>query len=222
MEDNKIVKLIRLSPIYTSRRFNSLKRVMQLAGQLYALFNTFRSYSQTGEDAILRLWLPEKKGTYVDIGSGKPVADSNSFFLYRRGWKGICVDPIGENYHLHRILRPRDTHMQILIGKSNLLTDFWEFSSYAFSTANHEVASELIKSGKTRLIRKSKIQEMPLSGIVPKVDPIEPSLLTVDVEGYEINVLDSNNWERFKPRIICVEEWDFHPSITSNISVYLS
>ena len=36
--------------------------------------------------------------------------------------------------------------------------------------------------------------------------PTEPSLLSIDVEGMDLNVLKSNNWRKITPRVICVEE----------------
>ena len=198
-----------------------IKALMLNIGQMHALISPFKSFGQTGEDAILRHWLPEKKGFYVEIGSGKPIADSNTYFLYKRGWSGICVDPILENSRLHKLFRSRDTHLQILIGEMAQLRSFWEFNSYGFSTANEEVANQLIESKKVKLLHKSQIRETPLSEIVPLINPLEPSALSIDVEGFEMAVLKSNNWERFSPRIICIEEWELAISVPSEIGKYL-
>ena len=216
-----ILDTIRSSSIYTNRKMKHIKALMLNIGQMHALISPFKSFGQTGEDAILRHWLPEKKGFYVEIGSGKPIADSNTYFLYKRGWSGICVDPILENSRLHKLFRSRDTHLQILIGEMAQLRSFWEFNSYGFSTANEEVANQLIESKKVKLLHKSQIRETPLSEIVPLINPLEPSALSIDVEGFEMAVLKSNNWERFSPRIICIEEWELAISVPSEIGKYL-
>ena len=54
-------------------------------------------YSQFGEDTILQKYLQEDKGFYLDIGSGDPVRGSNTFFLYKKGWSGILIDPLTRN-----------------------------------------------------------------------------------------------------------------------------
>jgi FkbM family methyltransferase len=212
---------IRSSPIYTNKLFKHIKALMLDLGQLNALVRPFKSFGQTGEDAILRHWLPEKKGFYLEVGSGKPIADSNTYFLYKKGWSGICVDPILENSRLHKLFRHRDTHLQILIGEMAQVRNFWEFNSYGFSTANEEVANQLIESNKVKLLHKSQIKETPLSKIAPFITPLEPSVLSIDVEGFEMAVLKSNNWERFSPRLICIEEWELAISVPSEIGKYL-
>ena len=221
----RIAKLpiyLKSSLIFTNRRFEMLKQLLLILGQINARIKFFKSFGQTGEDSILRHWLPEDKGIYVDVGAGKPIADSNTFFLYKKGWHGICIDPIYQNSRLHKFFRPKDLHLQNLIGPTNKETDFWEFSSYAFSTANKDVADKIINSGKIKLIKHSRIKEFPLSQIVPKVGPLEPSLLSIDVEGFELKVLESNDWERFCPRVICIEEWDLKIDSASEIYFYLS
>jgi FkbM family methyltransferase len=216
-----VVNKIRSSPIYTNSHLKQIKAIMLNLGQLNARIRPFKSFAQTGEDAILRHWLPEKKGFYLEVGSGKPIADSNTYFLYKRGWSGICVDPIFENSRLHKLFRRRDTHLQILVGEMAQIRNFWEFNSYGFSTANEEVANKLIEAKKVELLHKSQIKETPLSEIVPLITPVEPSLLSIDVEGFEMAVLKSNNWERFSPRLICIEEWELAVTAPSEIGIYL-
>ena len=102
-----------------------------------------------------------------------------------------------------------------------VVRNFWEFNSYGFSTANEEVANQLIESKKVKLLHKSQIKETPLSEIVPLINPLEPSVLSIDVEGFEMAVLKSNNWDRFSPRVICIEEWELTVSAPTEIGRYL-
>ena len=48
-----------------------------------------------------------------------------------------------------------------------------------------------------------------------------PALLSIDVEGSELSVLKSNNWVKYLPDIICVEELN-NPILTSEVKLYLS
>ena len=55
---------------------------------------TFRSYSQFGEDALVNsLFRNKKYGIYVDVGAYHPILYSNTYALYRRGWRGFAIDP---------------------------------------------------------------------------------------------------------------------------------
>ena len=49
-----------------------------------------------------------------------------------------------------------------------------------------------------------------------------PTLLSIDCECFDLQVLKSNNWEKFRPTFICIEGWDFNfAAIDSEIGVYL-
>ena len=66
------------------------------------------SYGQFGEDALIQRTLKKKKGTYVDIGCYHPILYSNTYGLYRRGWKGIVVDPNKTLKSIYTLLRHKD------------------------------------------------------------------------------------------------------------------
>ena len=183
-----------------------------------------RYFGQTAEDAILKVYLPESKGFYLDVGAGRPIVGSNTFGLYLRGWIGICVDPISTNVSLIKSFRRKDEVLNILVGPKDTTIDFWEFEPYGYSTADEAVAAKVKKYAGIRLINFSKKIVRPLSAIAPNKSPNEAVLLSVDVEGLDLEVLKSNDWSVFHPRVICIEEWretmDEH--FNSEVSVFLT
>ena len=56
---------------------------------------------------------------------------------------------------------------------------------------------------------------------MPPVIPPGPTVLSIDVEGAELEVLNGNAWDQFKPDIICVEEWEPPLKKTTEVSKYL-
>jgi hypothetical protein len=61
-----------------------------------------------------------------------------------------------------------------------------------------------------------------LSDVCPEMSPHEPTFLTIDVEGGDLKVLESNNWNVTRPRVICVEEWDMNiQNGDSLVAIYL-
>ena len=181
-------------------------------------------FGQTAEDVLLNNYLPENRGTYLDIGAGRPISGSNTYGLYKRGWRGICVDPISFNCKMIGYFRPKDQILNILIGTERNLIDFWEFEPYEYSTADKDVAENVMKISGVRLLTKSQKKVLPLSEIVSPAGPLEPTLLSIDVEGFDLQVLKSNDWDKFRPRIICVEEWatTINEDHTSEISLFLN
>ena len=182
-----------------------------------------RYFGQTAEDVILGIYLPEKVGSYIDIGAGRPVSGSNTYGFYKRGWRGVCVDPISENCRLFRLFRPSDKILNCLVGPDSKSIDFWEFEPYEYSTADQMVADRVIQVDGVRLLEKSSKAILPLSQIASPTSPIEASLLSVDVEGFDLEVLKSNDWEKYRPRVICVEEWGstLDDSFKSEVGAFL-
>lgn len=186
-------------------------------------FKATKFYGQTAEDALLQTLLPEKDGSYFDIGGGHPIKFSNTYAFYRRGWSGISVDAIKFNTIIYRLMRPRDTCIHALIGESSEMTDFFVFEPYGLSTADPEVAKKVLKIKDVRLLEIIQLQTLRLSEIMPIVTPSTASFLSIDVEGLDLQVLKTNDWTRFRPRVICVENWGgVQNSTTGEIAAYLN
>ena len=166
---------------------------------------TQKYFSQTGEDKLLSVYLPEPNGCYIDVGAGQPVRGSNTYYFYKRGWNGILIDPLRFNQKLNSIFRKRDIKLESLIADQNEFLDFYEFYPGEYSTTVKKVADNLIERN-IRLKNSYKVRCFPLGSLDILMKPIEPSLISIDVEGMDLNVLSSNNWEKITPRVICIEE----------------
>jgi hypothetical protein len=180
-------------------------------------------YSQNGEDTIIQKYLQEKKGFYLDIGSGDPVRGSNTFFLYKIGWTGILIDPLTRNVFSSKILRRKDKIIQGLVGASNENYPFFEMYPYEYSTTNSEIVSDLIARKKAKLVKKVHLSTFSVSELNLSINLDLPSLLSVDCEGLDLEVLKTIDLKTIKFRIICVEDFDFNPaSKSSAINEYLN
>jgi hypothetical protein len=164
-------------------------------------------FGQNLEDQVLSRYLTEPNGEYVDVGAGWPVVGSNTYFFYIQGWSGITVDPIKSNFKLHKIFRKRDKQVQALIGCVPGVVDFYRFEPYEYSTSNSEVAKEVAMRDDICLIGIERHQIRRLDELSIYGSPLEPTLLSVDAEGNDVEVLKSNNWAEYLPRVICIETW---------------
>jgi hypothetical protein len=82
------------------------------------------SYSQNLEDVILQRALRYvQKGCYVDVGASLPDKESLSFAFYKRGGRGICIEPqaYGDEW---RRLRPEDTFINAALGAERVARSF--------------------------------------------------------------------------------------------------
>ncbi len=194
------------------KRFKSLIKSTWLARFYYFGLSLYLSlnpkikfYSQCNEDKLMFKYLPEKTGTYIDVGAGQPVRGSNTYYFYKKGWKGHLFEPIQANMALIKIFRRRDRKYQNLVGSSKTKTKFFEFVPTEYSTMVKSVADQLIAEGK-KLKSTYEIDAIRLSETDIQLIPTEPSLLSIDVEGADLEVLNSIDWTKIRPRVVCIEE----------------
>lgn len=78
----------------------------------FVRFHT-KSYSQEGEDLLLsRIFGDKKDGFYIDVGAHHPFRFSNTYLLYKRGWRGINIDAMPGSMKLFNRFRPRDINIE--------------------------------------------------------------------------------------------------------------
>lgn len=171
---------------------------------------TLGSYSQNGEDCIIYSLLNEKKhGFYIDVGANDPTRFSNTKKFYKLGWRGINIEPNSQKFSLFLKERKEDINLNIGIGTQTGFLDFYEFFPDTLSTFSLADAAKYRESG--FILKKiEKISVLPLARVIDeycKNGTID--FLSIDTEGFDLEVLISNNWENCKPTVICIES-TFH------------
>lgn len=172
-----------------------------------------RSYSQEGEDMyLLKLFDGKKGGFFVDVGAHHPYRYSNTFALYRLGWRGINIDATPGSMKAFDRVRRRDINVELTVGNTNTTTTFYMFEERALNTSSQKVAQAVIDSGQSRLLQKIQVRQKLLAEILDQYLPnnVVFDFLNVDVEGKDVEVLKSNDWKRFRPQVILVEELGIH------------
>lgn len=158
-------------------------------------------HSQWGEDR----WLAEhfdvpNLGVFVDIGAGDGVRGSNSLYFENLGWRGLCVDADPRN---HKPLRHRCCAVDTCAVSTT--PGLWPFGMYAHKPS----WSGLRRRGAD--YREILVECRPLEDLLQRwcVDQID--LLSIDVEGTELDVWDSFDHARHRPAVVIVEYDDDHP-----------
>jgi FkbM family methyltransferase len=167
------------------------------------------SYAQEGEDRILmRYFDGRKKGFYIDIGAHHPKLYSNTYLFYNQGWNGLNVDAMPGSMEIFNKQRPRDINIEAAISKNTTQLPFYIFSDPALNTFSKELAdAREDRSKKQYLIDKKIIETNPLSKILEKHLPQNQYIdfMTIDIEGYDLNALESMNLDKYRPELILVE-----------------
>lgn len=173
-------------------------------------------YAQSGEDLIMAHIFHKlniRKPSYLDIGANHARYISNTYYFYLRGSSGICVEPNPALAAELKRMRPRDTVINAGVGTGEqAAADFYLFPPGAdglstFSREEAEYWGEVGMKGVGK-IRYEQVIKMPLlsvNSILEKNAAGVPDLLSLDVEGLDLEILRSLDFTRFAPKVICVE-----------------
>jgi FkbM family methyltransferase len=173
------------------------------------------SFSQVGEDLVINYLfqlLRIKQPAYLDIGANFPVVGNNTYFFYNKGCKGVCIEPDPELYEKIRKARPADTVLNAGIGlNGNSSADLYIFP-HPYTGWNTFSKPEAEKKERETGIRPREIRSTPLKTINEVIaahfDSC-PNLISIDVEGLDLDILRTLDFSKYKPEVICAETLSF-------------
>jgi hypothetical protein len=167
------------------------------------------SYSQEGEDRVLaRIFGTQPNGFYVDVGAHHPKRFSNTYLFYRRGWRGINIDAMPGSMDAFRRARGRDINLELPVLSERKTMKYYQFNEPALNGFSDHLAQSRDGLGGYKLINVVELEGMPLREILHAHLPADVKtidFMSVDVEGLDFDVLQSNDWQRFRPRVLLAE-----------------
>ncbi|SDA35567.1 methyltransferase, FkbM family [Methylobacterium sp. UNC378MF] len=164
----------------------------------------FVSYAQNFEDVMLwRAFQNTDAGFYIDIGAHDPTTDSVTRAFYERGWCGINVEPVENEFNLLSKERPRDKNLNVAVGRSPGSLPFYVFPGTGLSTLSQSNAQAHISQGHEVMEREMAVTT--LADICEKYVTKDVDFLKIDVEGGEQDVLFGADFRLCRPKIILIE-----------------
>ena len=168
-----------------------------------------KTWSQEGEDQVLdRIFSGKRLGFYIDVGAHHPTRFSNTFMFYRKGWHGINIDAMPGSMRNFKKNRSRDLNLEIGVGIEEALLNYYVFNEPALNSFSEKISRERHNAEtEYKILKVIPVNVLPLSIILDKNIPRgqEIDFITVDVEGLDYDVLRSNDWVKYRPRIVLVE-----------------
>ena len=167
------------------------------------------TYSGEAEDLIIEKFMTQvKNGLYVDVGCYHPKVGSNTYRIFKKGWSGINIDPNPETIRLFNKYRPKDINLNIGISESGETLTYYEFAESAVSTFSEEFYKMRLAQG-SKYVGSKAIATKTLAEVFDQyLNGRHIDVLDVDTEGIDVQVLKSNNWDKYKPTLILVEDQD--------------
>ncbi len=162
------------------------------------------SYAQNGEDILLDRLFGDHIGTFLDVGAHHPVVESNTFFFYERGWRGVNLEPISDLHRLFLEQRPADLNLAYAVSNRDGELPFYVVPDMlSWSTLSAEVAAGHQARG-VRVI-ETRLAIRTLGRLIDEYRLAPPDFVSIDVENQEGQVLEGIPLATWRPKVFVVE-----------------
>lgn len=164
-------------------------------------------FAQFGEDRILdEIFGHRSHGTCVEVGANDGITHSMTYLFERMGWTCLLVEPVPELFR------------KISENRTCIATNCAASSSEGEVTMSlaHEVPSmstlELTKERRVSILHSGgtpeeiKVRKRTLDSILEESGISEIDFISIDVEGHEMEVLKGFSIDRYRPRIVLIED----------------
>ncbi|RAI31417.1 FkbM family methyltransferase [Rhodoplanes serenus] len=166
---------------------------------LRSLFSPAVFRSDVAESGIISDYFSDRTGLFVEVGAFEPVALSQTFALEQAGWTGILIEPVPAHAAALRAQRrarvfecacvspAQDGQMLTMVVRGG--------TSSLCPTSTSDAEKQIVVRGVTldRILAEAGIGEI--------------DFLSIDVEGFEIEVLKGLSLDRVRPHLILLEDF---------------
>jgi len=181
------------------------------------------SFSKSGDDIqLMKLINNNAPGVYVDIGCWHPIKASNTYFFHLRKWKGICIDPNPKLKSLYKKYRPSDNFINAGIGDSETLLKYYMLEESSMNTFSYDFVEK--QKLESKVMNTINVPVYNLKDILDKnlKENDRLDFFDVDVEGLDLEVLKTNDWNKYRPKVVVVEsDISIKQDVKSEITEYL-
>ena len=164
-----------------------------------------KSYAMDNEDtAALNYFKDKENGFYVDVGCYHPIHRNNTYLLHKKNWNGINIDTSQFSIDLFNHMRPDDLNYNCAISNKNeIISLFYQKELSQLSTTDKDQAETVFQGH----IKEKSIQAFTLDEILnrDKFKDVKIDFLDIDVEGADLKVLEGLSFDKFKPKLVCIE-----------------
>lgn len=170
------------------------------------------TYSQCGEDLMVKSifeMMGKSTFAYLDVGAYDPVHLSNTYLHYQAGCRGVCVEPDSARCALIQQKRPGDNCLNAGMGATEETRDFYVMCPPTLSTfSKAEAESSALMEG-NKIKRVEKLQLFSFERVMNENFSQTPEFVSLDIEGGELEVLRSIDFQKHRPLVWCIETLNF-------------
>ncbi len=158
-------------------------------------------YSQFGQDSFVlnEIFKGKHGGTFVDIGANHPTESNNTYLLELNGWNGIAIEPQQKLRDLWTNAR-KTPCIGIVAGPENKEILFIEGTPEEHGLSGVQGFNKCHNDGKLVTVDQRRLDDILNEHGLKKID-----YLSIDVEGYEMNVLKGLDFSKVDISVIGLE-----------------
>lgn len=151
------------------------------------------------------------RGVFVEVGANDPKNSSQTWFLEERGWTGILVEPLSRFFEPLKAARPRSTVFQVACGAPGhpATADL-----HVGADSEHSSLHPNAVDADTRYVRKESVRMLTLDEVLAEAGGPKPDFVSIDVEGFQLEVLKGFSLARHRPPLLFIEDhllnWKTH------------
>ncbi len=164
-----------------------------------------RSRAQWGEDILVWDYFHRKAhGFFIEVGANDPVANSQTWLLEQNGWEGILIEPQPGCCERLRRARRRSRVIQAACGAPG------QRGPAEFQVASSDDRSRLAAGPPEKgvvITGTLRVEVITLDDVLAAMDHPPLDLVSVDVEGGELDVLRGFDLRRHRPALLILEDY---------------
>lgn len=166
-------------------------------------------YSQHGEDIVLSaIFEDTPHGFFIEIGCIDGKRFSNTLHFEEKGWTGICVEAHEDYIELVKRNRPNSIVLHCAAGKTDQPgATFYATSRGSLSTLDktQEAVWQREFGDTFKGFTEQSVEVKCLDTILEESPGSHIDILSIDVEGTELDVLEGLDLPRQRPGVIVAE-----------------
>lgn len=163
-------------------------------------------YGQELQDMYAYLYFKGKKdGFFIDIGAYDGFTISNTYSLEKIGWEGICIEPVPNIFE--RLIKNRKCEcINAALSDNDIVDSKFIQTKGGRSGFTRNMSNEMQTAAeKEGIIAEINVKSVTFDTIMDNHHKKYIDFMSVDVEGSEIEILKTINFDKYKFGLITVE-----------------
>ena len=185
----------------------------------FGILNSKKSFALNELDFKLAKYLNFKRGFFIEAGANNGLSQSNTLYFEKyMNWKGLLIEPIPELFQKCKVNRKnnlvencalvpfeyKESHIEMRY--CNLMSLVKGAMKTTEEELNHVIKGcKLQRTIETIEPYEVKVPAKTLTSILDRYHISQIDLLSLDVEGYELNALQGINFQRHRPKWMLIE-----------------